>query len=201
MPFFRYGQAETDHLKRKDKRLAAAIERIGTLEREIIPDLFTALINNIVGQQISKAAFATIWQRMKERFGEITPENMSSVSAEDVQQCGMSHRKAEYIMDACRAVADGELDLSALPGLSDGEVIRRLSSLRGVGEWTAEMLLIFSMERPDVVSMGDLAIRRGMMTLYDRKTLDRDAFNRYAKRYSPFGSVASLYLWEISAGR
>ena len=80
-------------------------------------------------------------------------------------------------------------------------MIQRLSSLRGVGRWTAEMLLIFSLERPDVVSGGDLAIRRGMMTLYGRKTLDDDAFRRYARRYSPYGSTASLYLWEIALGR
>lgn len=201
MPFFRYGFTELDYLKGKDKKLAAAIDRIGHLEREVIPDLFTALINNITGQQISKAAFTTIWNRMKERFGNITPENINKASPEDIQQCGMSHRKAGYIKEASRAVSSGELDLSCLPRLPDGEVVRMLSSLRGVGTWTAEMMLIFSMERPDVVSPGDLAIRRGMMTLYGRKTLDNDTFRRYARHYSPFGSVASLYLWEISSGR
>lgn len=201
MPLFRYGNMELDHLKRKDKKLAAAIERIGAIECGIIPDLFTALINNIVGQQISNAASATVWNRMKDRFGEITPERLGSATLDEVQQCGLSFRKAGYIKEAGRAVAEGEIDLSALPDLPDAEVIRQLSSLRGVGEWTAEMMLIFSMERPDVVSRGDLAIRRGMMTLYGRKTLDNDAFGRYARRYSPFGSVASLYLWEIAVGR
>jgi len=201
MPVFRYGSTELDHLKRKDKKLAAAIERIGTIECEIIPDLFTALISNIVGQQISNAASATVWGRMKERFGEITPARLDSAALEEVQQCGLSFRKAGYIKEAGRAVAAGEIDLSSLAALPDGDVIRRLSSLRGVGEWTAEMLLIFSMERPDVLSRGDLAIRRGMMTLYGRKTLDDDAFGRYARRYSPFGSTASLYLWEIAVGR
>jgi DNA-3-methyladenine glycosylase II len=201
MPVFRYGSTELDHLKRKDKKLAAAIERIGTIECEVIPDLFTALINNIVGQQISNAASATVWGRMKDRFGEITPERLDSAALEEVQQCGLSFRKAGYIKETSRAVAAGEIDLSSLAELPDGDVIRRLSSLRGVGEWTAEMLLIFSMERPDVVSRGDLAIRRGMMTLYGRKILDDDAFGRYARRYSPFGSTASLYLWEIAVGR
>jgi DNA-3-methyladenine glycosylase II len=201
MPIFRYGKTEIDHLKRKDKKLAAAIDRIGTIECEIIPDLFTALINNIVGQQISNAASATVWGRMKERFGEITPEKFDSATLEEVQQCGLSFRKAGYIKEASRAVAEGELELSALWTLPDAEVIRRLSSLRGVGEWTAEMMLIFSLERPDVVSKGDLAIRRGMMTMYGRRTLDNDAFGRYSRRYSPFGSTASLYLWEIAIGR
>ncbi len=201
MPIFRYGKTEIDHLKRKDKKLAAAIERIGTIECEIIPDLFTALINNIVGQQISSAASATVWGRMKERFGEITPERLDTATLEEIQQCGLSFRKAGYIKEASRAVAEGELELSTLWPLTDAEVIRQLSSLRGVGEWTAEMMLIFSMERPDVVSRGDLAIRRGMMALYDRKTLDNESFRRYSRRYSPFGSTASLYLWEIAVGR
>lgn len=201
MPIFSYGNTELDYLRRKDKKLATAIERIGKIKCEVMPDLFAALINNIVGQQISNAASATVWGRMKERFGEITPERLGSATLEEVQQCGLSFRKAGYIKDTGRAVAEGQLDMPALWSLPDAEVIGRLSSLRGVGRWTAEMLLIFSMERPDVVSRGDLAIRRGMMTLYGRKTLDNETFGRYTRRYSPFGSTASLYLWEMAAGR
>ena len=92
------------------------------------------------------------------------------------------------------------LDPDGLRELPDDEVIARLVALNGVGIWTAEMILIFSMERPDVVSWGDLAIRRGMMKLYGIGTLDRAAFDRYRKRYSPYGSVASLYLWRSRTG-
>jgi 3-methyladenine DNA glycosylase/8-oxoguanine DNA glycosylase len=201
MRIFRYGHAELSHLKGRDKKLAAAIDRIGMIECPIMPDLFTALIYNIVGQQISSAAADTVWSRMKERFEEITPERLSAATLEEVQRCGLSFRKAGYIKESSRAAAEGEIDLQRLGDLPDAEVIRRLSSLKGVGRWTAEMLLIFSLERPDVVSGGDLAIRRGMMTLYGRKTLDDGAFRRYARRYSPFGSTASLYLWEIALGR
>lgn len=201
MRIFRYGHAELSHLKSRDRKLAAAIDRIGMVECEIIPDLFTALVFHIVGQQISSAAADTVWARMKQRFGEITPERLDAATLEEVQQCGLSFRKAGYIKESSRAVAEGEVDLEALGDLPDAEVIQRLSSLRGVGRWTAEMLLIFSLERPDVVSGGDLAIRRGMMTLYGRKTLDDDSFRRYARRYSPYGSTASLYLWEIALGR
>jgi DNA-3-methyladenine glycosylase II len=110
----------------------------------------------------------------------------------------MSMRKAGYIRGIGEAVASGRLDLDVLREFPDNEVITRLLALNGVGVWTAEMLLIFSMERPDVLSWGDLAIRRGMMRLYGRDTLDREVFERYRKRYSPYGSIASLYLWEIS---
>ena len=201
VPLFHCGKKQLDYLRKKDKKLGLAIDRIGPLEREIIPDLFTALIRNIVAQQISKEAMVTIWGRMKERFGDITPARFSSLAAEEIQACGMSMRKAEYICGLSRSAAEGALDLAALQNLPDEEVIDRLSSLRGVGRWTAEMLLIFSMERPDVLSYGDLAIRRGIMTLYGHKTLDRERFERYRKRYSPYGSTASLYLWEISAER
>jgi DNA-3-methyladenine glycosylase II len=174
------------------------MEEIGIIERNVTPDLFTALVASVASQQISAKAAETVWRRMEERFGAATPETIATASAESIQQCGMSMRKAGYIKGIGEAVADGRLDPEGLRDLSDDDVIARLSALNGVGVWTAEMILIFSMERPDVVSWGDLAIRRGMMKLYGLETLDRKAFDRYRKRYSPYGSVASLYLWEIS---
>ena len=168
------------------------------IEREVTPDLFTALISSIASQQISAKAAETVWARMEDRFGAITPATIASATVEAIQQCGMSLRKAGYIRGIGVAVTEGHLDLPGLRDLPDSEVIARLSALKGVGTWTAEMILIFSLERPDVVSWDDLAIRRGMMTLYGKTTLARAEFEKYRKRYSPYGSVASLYLWEIS---
>ena len=201
MRTFRYGDAELEHLRRRDTVLGAAIDRIGPIEREVIPDLFAALVHSIVGQQVSSRAAASVWARLQESLGAVTPQSVAGASVEELRQCGLSGRKAEYIRGAAEAVLRGELDLSALHDLSDEEVIERLSSLRGVGTWTAEMLLIFSMERPDVVSWSDLAIRRGMRVLYGLETLDREQFERYRARYSPHGSVASLYLWAVSHDR
>jgi len=195
---FQYGQKELDYLKKKDKKLGEAIERIGFIEREVIPDLFTALVNSIVAQQISLKAVDTIWRRMQERFGKITAENMAEQAVEAVQQCGMTMKKAVWIKNIAEAVSQGELDLNELSQLSDEEVCRRLCSLNGIGLWTAEMLMTFSLQRKDVVSWGDLAIRRGMMRLYHHKKLDKAKFERYKKRYSPYGTIASLYLWRIS---
>ena len=200
MGIFKYGQVELDYLKKKDKKLGAAIERIGMIEREVIPDLFSALINSIVGQQISAKAAITVWNRVQECIGVITPESINAASAESIQQCGLSNRKAIYIKGIGEAIMEGRLDLSELHELSDNEIIELLSSLNGIGKWTAEMLLIFSMERPNVVSWGDLAIQRGMMNLYGLKTLTKEQFAKYLKRYSPYGSVASLYLWALSKG-
>lgn len=198
MRIFKYGQKEIDYLRKKDKKLGAAIDRIGRIEREVIPDLFAALVNGIVGQQISAKAAETVWNRVTQKLGEITPETIAEVSADRIQQCGLSHRKVQYIKGIGQTVLDGKIDLEQLQRSEDAQVISCLSSLNGIGKWTAEMLLIFSMERPDVVSWGDLAIQRGMMKLYGLKALTKERFDRYAKRYSPYGTVASLYLWAVS---
>ncbi|MEN6462477.1 MAG: DNA-3-methyladenine glycosylase 2 family protein [Syntrophomonas sp.] len=198
MEIFQYGQVELDYLKKKDKKLGLAIDRIGMIERKVIPDLFTALISSIVSQQISSKAAATVWNRMQEHFEAIMPLTIASATIEEIQQCGLSTRKAGYIKGIGEAVVQGELNISEFPQLLDSEIIKRLSSLHGVGVWTAEMLMIFSMQRPDIVSWGDLAIRRGIMNLYGLKELDKAKFERYKKRYSPYGSVASLYLWELA---
>lgn len=198
MQFFEYGEKEIEFLKRKDKKLGAAIDRIGIIKREINPDPFSALISSIVSQQISKKAAETVWDRLSNLIGNITAENIEKKTASEIQSCGMTLRKAEYIKGIASAALTGEVDFSKLHTLTDEEIIKKLSALNGVGIWTAEMLLIFSLCRPDVVSFGDLAIRRGMMNLYGLKELPKEKFNRYRKRYSPYGSVASLYLWELS---
>lgn len=201
MESFKYGSTEIDYLKKKDKKLAEAINRIGMIEREVTPDLFTALISSIVAQQISSKAADTVWNRLVSKLGSITPEIICNTSAEEIQQCGLTMKKAGYIKGIAEAVINGELKIEELDKLSNEEVIKCLSALNGIGVWTAEMLMIFSMQRADVLSYGDLAIRRGIMMLYHHKTLDKERFERYRKRYSPYGSVASLYLWAISAGQ
>lgn len=198
MVILKYGPTELDYLKKRDKQLWDAIDRIGMIEREVMPDIFAALVYNVASQQISAKAVETVWARMVDRFGEITSESVSGATQDEIRQCGMSMRKAGYIRGIGAAVADGSLDLAGLSRLPDDKVIERLTALPGIGTWTAEMILIFSMCRPDVVSEKDLAIRRGMMMLYGIDTLSREAFFRYRKRYSPYGTVASLYLWEIS---
>jgi len=198
MHIFEYGQKEIDYLKSKDKKLGAAIDKIGIIKRKVTPDPFEALISSVVGQQISSKAAVTVWNRLVELLGSITPESISQADISKIQVCGMSQRKAGYIKGIAEAAISGEVDFDLLHTMIDEEIIKKLSSLHGVGEWTAEMLLIFSLNRPDVVSYKDLAIRRGMMNLYGLKELPKEKFDRYKKRYSPQGSVASLYLWALS---
>lgn len=196
--FFDYGQVEIDTLKSMDKELGAAMERLGKVERLIIPDLFTALMHAMVGQLISAKAAHTIWQRMVDKLGEISPQNIAGQSVETIQSCGVTMKKASSMLAIAEKIAHGEFRIDELYQLPDKEVIRQLVTLKGVGEWTAEMLLIHAMERRDVVSWGDIAIRRGMMKLYGLPALTKEQFEEYRKQYSPLGSIASIYLWQIS---
>lgn len=196
--YYDYGQEEIDYLNSVDETLGTAMKRLGKIERAIIPDLFTALVYAIVGQLISVKAVRTIWARMQERFGEISAHNLAMHTADDIQGCGMTMKKAVCIHQIAQTIAQGDFNLNELNEFSDQEVIKKLTMLNGIGKWTAEMMLINSMERPNIVSWGDIAIRRGMMKLYGLNSLSKEQFDQYCLRYSPFGSVASIYLWGLS---
>lgn len=197
---FPYGEQELAHLRAKDRKLGAAIERIGHVHREMEPDLFASVIHHIIGQQVSMAAQRTVWERLRQAAGTVTAKTILAMGREQLQSFGMTYRKADYILDFAKRVHSGAFDLEKLYTMDDEEVKASLCSLRGIGPWTAEMLMLFSMGRPDIVSYGDLAILRGMRMLYGRKTIDRAAFDRYCRRYSPYGTTASLYLWAIACG-
>ena len=197
--FFQYGSTETDYLSARDPALGDAIARVGHIDRVVIPDLFAALINSIAGQQISGKALATVWARLCDRLGEITPAAVLAAGENNLRACGLSGRKAGYMLAAARAVQDGTLPIHSLVEKSDEEIIRILTALPGVGRWTAEMLLIFSLERPDVIAFDDFGIRKGICRLYGLDELTRAQFAVYRARYTPYATVAGLYLWEIAA--
>lgn len=197
---FLYGQTETKYLKKRDKKLGEVIDALGYLRRSVEPDLFAALVNSIVGQQISTKAQVTIWNRMQDGIGTITPASVLALAPEELQAYGISFRKVSYIQNAARKILTGELDIEGLTTLPDDAVCSKLVQLDGVGVWTAEMLMTFSMQRPDIFSFGDLAILRGLRMLHRHKEIDRARFERYRKRYSPYGTVASLYLWAVAGG-
>ena len=198
--YFIYGQREIDFLSRKDKRLAAAMERIGPIQREVRPDLFDALMHSIVGQQIATKAQQTVWARLVLALGQVTPETIDGAETATLQGVGLSFRKVGYMKAAARKVLLGELDVEALRLMDDASLCTTLSALDGVGVWTAEMLMLFSLQRPDVLSFGDLAILRGLRMLHRHRKVSRDRFEIYRRRYSPYGSAASLYLWAIAGG-
>lgn len=198
--YFRYGTDEVEYLKGKDKKLGEIIEKVGMIEREVDTDLFSAVVHHIVGQQISTKAQATIWQRMKDTFEDVNAETILSAGAKKLQSVGMSFRKAEYITDFADKVHSGTFDLEGIREKTDAEVIKELTALKGVGVWTAEMILLFCMERKDIFSYDDLAIQRGLRMVYHHRKIDRKLFEKYRRRYSPYCSVASLYLWAVAGG-
>ena len=156
--YFQYGEAETAYLSARDERMAAVIAQVGHIEREVDTDLFSAVVHHIVGQQISTKAQATIWKRMRDEFGVVDAAAVLGAGVEKLQSFGMTFRKAEYITDFARKIESGEFDLEGIRQRPDDEAIRELSGLKGVGVWTAEMILLFCMQRPDVFSYDDLAI-------------------------------------------
>ncbi|MCD8199020.1 MAG: DNA-3-methyladenine glycosylase 2 family protein [Phascolarctobacterium sp.] len=198
--YFRYGNKETDYLKKKDKKLAVVIETFGHICRRTDHDIFSSVVRHIIGQQISTKVQDAIWKRTERFLGAVNAETVDAVSADFLKSLGMSFRKAEYIKEFARKVRDRQFVLDELWEMSDEEAISRLKSLRGVGIWTAEMILLFCMERPDILSYDDLALRRGMQIIYHHKIINRPLFEKYRKRYSPYGSVASLYLWAVAGG-
>lgn len=198
--YFEYGNEEMEFLKSRDKVLGAAIDQIGIIYREVDSDLFSSVVHHIIGQQISTSAQATIWQRLTNSLENINADTICTLELNELQKFGMTYKKAGYIKDFAEKVRNKEFDIEMLNRLPDQEVVKELSALKGIGVWTAEMLMTFSMQRPDIVSYGDLAIHRGMRMLYHHKTIDREKFEKYRRRYSPYGTVASLYLWAIAGG-
>lgn len=198
--YFQYGEIEIEYLKRKDKKLAEIITQIGMIKRRVIPDIFSALVHSIIGQQISTKAHETIWQRFQDKIGTVTPEKIANMPRVDLKQLGLSYRKVDYIINIARQVSYKELNLENLKNMNDEEVCNRLSKLNGIGTWSAEMLMLFSMQRPNILSFGDLAIHRGLRMVYHHRKIDRKLFEKYRKRFSPYCSTASLYLWAVAGG-
>lgn len=198
--YFRYGDTEIKYLKAKDARLAEIIETVGHIDRPVDTDLFSSVVHHIIGQQISTKAQQTIWSRMQEALGEVTPQTIIAAGVPQLQSFGITFKKAEYITDFSQKIVAGEFDLDAVSQLSDEDAIKALSSLKGVGVWTAEMILLFCLQRPNIFSYGDLAILRGIRMVYHHRKIDPKLFEKYRRRFSPYCSVASLYFWAVAGG-
>jgi DNA-3-methyladenine glycosylase II len=198
-------------LAASDPKMAALIERVGKIDlatrlkrrsEERPPDAYGALLRAIVGQQLSTKAARTIYLRVVDLFGGETPApaQLLEASVTDLRACGLSGRKVEYIQDLARHVLSGELELDRLDELGDEEVIEEIVAVRGLGRWTAEMFLIFHLERPDVLSGGDLGIRKAIQIEYGLKEMPTpQGVVELGETWSPNRSLASLYLWESLA--
>lgn len=198
--YFQYDETATEYLKRKDKRLGAVIDCIGHVDRAVDTDLFSAVVHHIIGQQISTKAQQTLWQRMQDGLGTVTADTLLAAGRDRIQSFGTTFKKVDYILAFAERVHDGTFDIAAVEQMTDAEAIAALVALPGIGVWTAEMLLLFCLQRPDILSYGDLAILRGMRMVYRHRKIDKERFERYRRRLSPYGSVASLYFWAVAGG-
>jgi DNA-3-methyladenine glycosylase II len=198
-------------LAASDPVMADLIERIGKLDvktrlkrrsEERPADAYGALLRAIVGQQLSTKAARTIYGRVIEIFGGRTPspEELLDVSEKDLRGAGLSGRKVEYVRDLASHVIDGELEVDRLDRLPDEEVIEEIVAVRGLGQWTAEMFLLFHLERPDVLSGGDLGIRKAVQVEYGLDEMPPPTqVLEIGEPWRPHRSLASLYLWESLA--
>jgi len=158
--------------------------------------LFRELIEAIVSQQLSIKAADTIFGRFKKLFEGSdfpTPEEVLKMDAENIRGAGLSYSKISYVKAIAQAFADKQIDIPALLLMSDEDVITELVKIKGVGQWTAEMILIFTLNRPDIFSIGDLGIRRAIEKLYG--ITDRKEMEKLAQSWSPYRSTACWYLW------
>jgi DNA-3-methyladenine glycosylase II len=194
-----------------DPTMAALIERIGKLDLATRlrrrgttrpADAYGALLLSIVNQQLSTRAARTIYLRILDRFGgrTPTPEQLLDTPAEDLRGAGLSGRKVEYLRDLASHVLAGELELDRLDELSDEEAIEEIVAVRGLGRWSAEMFLMFHLHRPDVLSGGDLGIRKAVQVEYGLAELPSPTrVVEIGEPWRPHRSLASLYLWESLA--
>ncbi len=197
---FEIRKQDKEALCRQAPEIREIVEQADLCSFECCGDLFTALVQSIVSQQLAVKAADAIFRRLESLLGEITAERLLAAEFDSLRGCGLSGRKIEYLRGIAEAAISGVIDFDELAKKSDAEVIAELVKLKGVGVWTAEMLLIFARGRPDVLSFKDLGIRRGIMMLNHLDSLDESEFEYYRKRYSPYGTLASLYLWRIKDG-
>ena len=184
--------------------MGGLVERIGPLDdasrrRGRPDDAYGSLVRTIVGQQLSTKAARTIYARLAALFGDRAPTPAELITAEEqaLREAGLSRQKIRYLRDLAARVQGGELDLNGLHELSDEEVAEKITAVKGLGRWSADMFLIFHLRRPDVLPVGDLGIRRAVKRLYGLPDLpDEDTLRTIADPWRPQRTLACLYLWK-----
>jgi DNA-3-methyladenine glycosylase II len=191
------------HLARRDPVLAALSRTVGPCTLRPNPDGFSVLVHSIISQMISTKAAIAIGGRLANALGPagLAPEALLALGEADLRQVGLSANKARSLRELAERVREGTLPLADFPGLADEEVVAHLVSLRGVGVWTAQMFLIFSLGRPDVLAVDDLGLRMGVKEQYDLPELPgRADLKERAEVWRPYRSIATWYFWRSRGG-
>ena len=186
-----------NHLKKSDPVLRVIIQRVGPCRMEFSAPEFSSLAEAIVYQQLNGKAAVTIFNRFAALAGEpLTPKGILKLSDEQLRSVGLSKQKSAYLKDLSVKTADGSLDFARLPELSDEEVIKHLTQVKGIGVWTAQMFLMFSLRRPDVLPTGDYGVQVAIKKHYKKRKLPKpDVMEKIARPWAPYRSIACWYLW------
>ena len=184
------------YLCSKDKRLAKLIDMVGEIEYREQPDCFARLAYSIINQMLSNKVAHVIGSRVAELCGgAITPENLLKLDREQLRSTGLSYTKADNILGIAKAATDGSLDFSKLPELPDAEVIKELTRLRGIGDWSAKMYLLFTLNRMDVLPYEDMAFLQTYAWLYKTNDLRPAMVIKRCKKWKPYSSIAARYFY------
>ena len=191
-----YWDEATAYLRKRDKTLAKLIRKFPDANITSRGDAFQTLARAIVGQQISVKAAQSIWGRFAACVGKVTPKNVVAKEAPALRACGFSNSKVSYVKDLAQRFHDGEVKPRRWRRMSDEEIIEELVAVKGIGRWTAEMFLMFSLMRPDVLPVDDLGLRRAMERAYNKgKDLTKDEMRGIGAAWAPYRSCATWYLW------
>ncbi len=185
------------HLKKSDPVLSDIIERVGPCRMEFGPPEFHSLAEAIIYQQLNGKAAITIFKRFAALAGEpLTPDGILKLTDAQMRSVGLSNQKSSYLKDMAQRAARGELDFTRLPDMTDDEVIKHLTQVKGVGVWTAHMFLMFTLRRPNVLPTGDFGVQMAIKKYYKKRKLPRpEQMEKIAKCWEPYRSVACWYLW------
>ena len=185
------------HLRSVDPVIAAIIQRVGPYAMQYHEPTFRALTRSIVFQQLHGKAARTIFDRLVDKAGgEITPDSILKLRPTQMRAVGLSKQKLTYIRDLARKTRDGVVEFERFPQMNDEEIIAELTQVKGIGEWTAHMFLMFALRRPNILPTGDYGVRNAMRKAYGMKVMPKPrTMERIAKCWHPYCSVASWYMW------
>jgi DNA-3-methyladenine glycosylase II len=185
------------HLKKTDPVLRAIIERVGPYRIRFRQPVFETLVRSIIFQQLSGKAASTIYNRLAAVTGEpIEPGAILALPAEHMRALGLSRQKIDYVTDLAARTASGELRFDTCAQLTDDEVMRRFTAVKGIGVWTVQMFLMFALERPDVLPTGDLGLRAAVQKAYGLDEMPSPKeLEAMGEPWAPYRTVASWYLW------
>jgi DNA-3-methyladenine glycosylase II len=186
-----------NHLKKSDPIMRGIIERVGPCRMEFGEPVFHSLAEAIVYQQLNGKAAVTIFKRFTTLAGDpVIPEGIVKLTDVQMRAVGLSKQKSSYLRDMAERAIRGELDFTRLPEMADEEVIKHLTQVKGVGVWTSQMFLMFTLKRPNVLPTGDFGVQMAIKKHYKKRKMPKPVqMEKIAKPWEPYRSIACWYLW------